>query len=101
MWRWGGNQPVPRDQYTAAMGGLIGGAALTLAFSWAAGVFDDPAPPVQADIEAAVVVDATTIEMRGYGPDGELGTFLYDCRVDSEQPVAGVEPTLVCTQREG
>jgi hypothetical protein len=51
--------------------------------------------PVRADVEipAEVVVDATTIEMRGYGPDGTPGTFLYDCSHESGR--------LVCTQREG
>lgn len=95
------------EQLTAGGIGMFIGAGLTLLFAWSAGAFDDPDPRqvYPAEIDAAVVVDATTIEMHGYGPDGKVGTFLYDCERAGEGDGGvvveeGEEPTLVCTQRE-
>lgn len=101
-YRLGGGSWPTTPQLTAAGLGALTGAGLTLLFAWSTGTFDDPKPPtpVQSQIDAAVVVDATVIEMHGYGPDGEPGVFTYDCQNEVGQPVAGVEPTLVCTQRE-
>lgn len=70
-------------------------AAVVLVFLAALAERDDgtdarPVPDVNLSTE--VLLDATTIELRGYGPDGEPGVFLYDCEHDGER--------LVCTQRE-
>lgn len=66
---------------------LLGWGAALVAFH----VFDDdPADPVTVDAEA--VVDATTIELHGYGPDGKPGVFVYECKRERGQ--------LVCTQQE-
>lgn len=53
---------------------------------------DDDPPVDPREIDAAVFVDATTIEMHGYGPDGKPGKFLYDCRYETDR--------LVCTQQD-
>lgn len=93
-------RPSPREHLFAglAIGALCGAGAVGAV--WVAGD-DDPEPPRQpiaAEIDAAVVVDATVVEMRGYGPDGKPGKFLYDCE-HADHPELG-DPTLICTQRE-
>lgn len=76
----------------AATAGLLLGSAL-----WRG---DDPEPrqPLAAEVDAAIVMDSTTIEMHGYGPDGKIGEFLYDCK-HADEPALG-DPTLICTQRK-
>lgn len=71
-----------------AAAGLLAGTLLAQA------VDEDPKPPqrVAAKIDAQVLVDATVIEMRGYGSDGTPGKFLYDCDYEGQR--------LICTQRE-
>lgn len=79
------------EQYTAGMVGLLGGVVLSAAFFWGAGWLDADTTVIEPEV--ARIVDATTVEMRGYGPDGELGVFVYDCEQTGGR--------LVCTQREG
>lgn len=88
------------DLWNAGAAGALVGGLLIGALVWASDDDpDSPPAPVDAEIQAAMVVNTAVIEMRGYGPDGEPGTFLYDCE-QADQPVADVDPTLVCTQRE-
>lgn len=64
-------------------------------------VDDDPALPAPApvtpkvNIETDALLNAATIELRGYDESGKPGVFLYDCAYDEKQK------RLVCDQREG
>lgn len=55
------------------------------------GLPDPPPAEPTVEISTEVLLDAATIELRGYGPDGTPGEFLYDCAHDGDR--------LVCTQR--
>lgn len=102
--RWGGVGHERRrstDLWNAGAAGALIGGLLIGALLWATD--DDPTParqPLAAEIDAAVIVDATVIELHGYGPDGEPGVFLYDCERNNQQSNEPGDPTLVCTQRE-
>lgn len=93
----------PRRFVTAIVAGAIG-AAIGIAAAGITAPDQDPLPPprqpLAAEVEAAVVVDSTTIEMRGFGPDGKPGKFLYDCERNDAEDLAPGDPTLICTQRE-
>lgn len=75
-------------------------AVLVLAVAVTALLVHEPdrQPIDRLSVSADVLVNATVVEMRGYGPDGKPGKFLFDCRA-TDAPVLG-DPTLVCTQRE-
>lgn len=47
----------------------------------------------EVEVETEALLDAATIEMRGYDEAGNPGTFLYECVHDGER--------LVCTQQAG
>lgn len=82
---------VDRRALATAAGGIIAGFVGAAVASTA---LSDDSEPIRATnfISSDVLVDATVIEMHGYGPDGQPGTFLYDCSHDDEK--------LVCTQRD-
>lgn len=72
----------------AGVMGLLVGLAAGITF-WD----DDPAPHVvtpKVNVETEALLDAATIEMRGYDESGKPGTFLYECEYK--------EKRLVCEQ---
>jgi hypothetical protein len=72
----------------------LAGGAVAAALGFVVGLsldHDDPKPPPRVELSTEVVLDAATIEIRGYGPDGELGEWVHDCEYEGER--------LVCTQR--
>lgn len=74
---------------------LVAIAATIIGFAAGATVEIHREPePVRATnfVSADVLVDATLVELNGYGPDGKLGKFLYDCVHEDGR--------LVCTQRK-
>lgn len=83
------------DRLFVFLAAVLVGAAATGAFL----VFEeDPEPRVvtpKVNLETEALLNAATIEMRGYGPDGTPGVFVHDCRYDDGGQ------RLVCTQREG
>lgn len=93
MVRWGGDE---RDDNWALTGaGIILALAAFFVGRWT-GEPEMPEPKVvtpKINLETEALVDATTIEMRGYDESGKPGEFLYDCEHDGKR--------LVCTQREG
>lgn len=99
--QWGGkDRRRSTDLWNAGAAGALVGGLLIGTLVWATD--DDPPPPVtKGEVTAAVIVDATTIEMHGYDKTGKPGTFLYDCEHrDKKQGDVPGDPTLVCTQRE-
>lgn len=76
---------------------LLGLIAMLAILGVLVAVSDEPDPVTpRVELETEALLDAATIEMRGYGPDGEPGTFLYLCETPAERKSG--DPTLVCTQ---